>query len=275
MLLRTNEEVCVAGAAAESGRSVTSKVTAILMVFRHGGAYSLTELARLAGLPVSTTHRLVGELTSRRLLERTDDGGYRIGLALRMIGPGSCEVPALLDRARDVMADLALATGTPVRLGVLRALQVAYAQAHPGVAPPTCYCGTLLPPHATALGRALLAFSPAEVVDAVVAAGLPPAGAGTPTTPERLRRSLGVTRLTRTAVSHGEPKPGAAAVAMPVFGAGGQVLAALEIALADRAGMARARGALVVATGSLSRQLALGRLAPPAACVEPPSAATG
>jgi IclR helix-turn-helix domain len=55
-----------AGGAAESGRSVTSKVTAILMVFSRGSAYSLTELAQPTGLPVSTTHRLAGELAARR-----------------------------------------------------------------------------------------------------------------------------------------------------------------------------------------------------------------
>ena len=42
----------MAGNSTDPGRSVTSKVTAILMVFSHGGAYSLTELAQLAGLPV-------------------------------------------------------------------------------------------------------------------------------------------------------------------------------------------------------------------------------
>ena len=76
----------MAGGAIESGRSVASRVAAILMAFRSGGTHSLTELAGLAGLPVSTTHRLVGELVSRRVLERTEAGGYRVGLPLRMIG---------------------------------------------------------------------------------------------------------------------------------------------------------------------------------------------
>ena len=263
----------MAGGALESGRSVTSKVTAILMVFRSGSDYSLTELARLTGLPISTTHRLVGELASRRLLERTEDGGYRIGLPLRIIGAGGCEGPPLLVPAREVMADLAAATGTAVRLGVLRGLRVAYSQARPGAAPPPAFSATLLPAHATALGRALLAFSPPAVVDAVVAAGLPSVGLSTPHTPERLRRSLAVTRLTRLAVSHGEPRRGPAAVAMPVFGAGGEVLAAIELVVANpRTDLPKARAALVVATGSLSRQLATMRVEAPGAT---PGAATG
>jgi DNA-binding IclR family transcriptional regulator len=144
-----------------------------------------------------------------------------------------------------------------VRLGVLRGVRVAYAQTRPGAVPPSVFGATLLPAHATALGRALLAFSPAAVVDAVVAAGLPSVGTSTRTTPERLRRSLAITRLTRIVVQNGEPRRGQTVVAMPVFGAGGEVLAALELVLANpRAELAKARAALVVATGSLSRQLA-------------------
>ncbi len=247
----------MAGGAAESGRSVTSKVTAILVVFQSGGAYTLTELARLAGLPISTTHRLVGELTSRRLLERTQDGAYRVGLPLRMIGLGHGPVPQLLERAADLMADLANATGTAVRLGVLDGLRVVYAEARPGAAPPTSYTGVLLPAHATALGRALLAFCPAGLVDEIVAAGQAGAGRGPISNPEALRRSLAIIRVTHVAMVLGEPAPDAAAVAMPVFGGGGEVLASLELTVADRrANLARARIALGVAVGSLSRQLA-------------------
>jgi IclR family acetate operon transcriptional repressor len=78
----------VAGGATEQGRSVASRVTAILMAFRSGGTHSLTELAGLGGLPISTTHRLVGELVARQVLERTDEGSYRVGLPLRMLGGG-------------------------------------------------------------------------------------------------------------------------------------------------------------------------------------------
>ena len=76
----------MAGGSLESGRSVTSKVTAIILACSTGRSFSLTELARAVDLPMSTTHRLVGELVVRRVLERNADGDYRIGLPLRMIG---------------------------------------------------------------------------------------------------------------------------------------------------------------------------------------------
>ena len=48
---------------AEAGRSVTSKITSILLTFTRGNEHSLTEIARLAGLPISTAHRLIAELS--------------------------------------------------------------------------------------------------------------------------------------------------------------------------------------------------------------------
>jgi predicted transcriptional regulator len=63
ILVRTDVEDVVAGGSAESGRSVASRVTAILLAFHSGGTHSLTEIARLTGLPVSTTHRLLSELS--------------------------------------------------------------------------------------------------------------------------------------------------------------------------------------------------------------------
>src|ERR1700752_4935762 len=50
----TDEECRMAGNSTDPGRSVTSKVTAILMVFADGDVHSLTENAAYADLPTST-----------------------------------------------------------------------------------------------------------------------------------------------------------------------------------------------------------------------------
>ncbi len=246
----------MAGGAIESGRSVVSRVAAILMAFRNGGTHSLTELARLAGLPISTTHRLVGDLVSRRVLERTEDGAYRVGLPLRMIGglamPSS---PPLLEQALVVIADVAAVTGTAVRVGVLDSSRAVVAVTGAGRTPADGFADDPIPAHASALGRVLLAFSPAEVVDEVIAAARATAG-DTPFSPDRLRRLLSTTRLTRVAV-HRDARGGRCQVAVPVFGTGGVLLAGLEATVRDpAAGFEQARGALLVAAGSLSRQLA-------------------
>jgi DNA-binding IclR family transcriptional regulator len=250
----------MAGNSTDLGRSVISKVTAILMTFTSGNAHSLTEIARLAGLPISTAHRLASELAAWRILERTEDGCYRIGLPLRMIGTQTRYSPSLAERAPAVMDDLSAATRTDVRLGVLHDLEVAYIEKLVGHRPVSTFTpAATLPPHATALGKALLAFVSPRIVELLLANGLKSYTPYTITTPERLRRSLAVTRLTRIAVSRWELELGVSAVAMPVFGPGGTVAAGLEMQLRDlRHDFPAIKAALMVASRSLSRELATG-----------------
>lgn len=248
----------MAGNSTESGRSVTSKITSILMTFTEGSVHSLTEIARLAGLPVSTAHRLTAELASWRLLERTDDGHYRVGLPLRMLGADGAVAPSVAERAPWVLDDLAAATRSRARLGVLAGLDVAYIEKNPGHRPVSTFCtAATLPAHPTALGRALLAFSGQDVVEATLARGLRPYTPHTVTAPDRFRRALGVTRLTRVAVTRWELEPGVCGVAMPVFGPGGDVVAAIELSVADLGReLQSVVAALSVAVRSLSRELA-------------------
>ena len=79
--IRGDGRPTMAGNAVESGRTVTSKVTAILMAFADGTEWSLSELARMTNIPLTTTHRLVTELVAAQLLERSPEG-YRVGPAL-------------------------------------------------------------------------------------------------------------------------------------------------------------------------------------------------
>ena len=81
----------MAGNSTDAGRSVSSKVTAISMVFADGDVHTLTEIAASADLLTSTAHRLASELVARRLLERTEEPSYRIGLPLRIIASEYCE----------------------------------------------------------------------------------------------------------------------------------------------------------------------------------------
>ena len=248
----------MAGNSTESGRSVTSKITSILMTFTQGSVHSLTEIARLAGLPVSTTHRLTAELASWRLLERTECGHYRVGLPLRMIGAGGVTAPSVAERAPWVLEDLAAATRSRARLGVLAGTQVAYIEKQPGHRPVSSFCPmAMLPAHPLALGRALLAFSSVDAVDSVIAGGLRAYTRHTITAADRFRRALTVTRLTRVAVTRWEFEHGVSGVAMPVFGPGGDVVAAIELAAADLGReLPSMTAALAVASRSLSRELA-------------------
>jgi DNA-binding IclR family transcriptional regulator len=187
---------------------VTSKITSILLTFTEGGEHSLTEIARLAGLPISTAHRLTAELTSSGLLARTPNGGYRAGPQLRAIStvPDCC--PTLRERAPSLLEDLAAATHSRARFGILQELEVAYIEKQPGHRPVTGFTpAATLPAHPTALGRALLAFAPPGIVELTIMRGLRRYTRHTLTSPTRFRHALAATRRTHVAVTRYDSNP--------------------------------------------------------------------
>ena len=245
----------------DPGRSVTSKVTAILLAFEQGDTFSLTEIARLTNLPISTAHRLTNELVACELLDRPNDGHFRVGAHLRGIAGNARSVPPTFhDRARRVMEDLAAATGRcEIRLGMLADLQLTYLEKGPGNGPIRLGpdSGTM-PLHATALGRALLAFAPQPLVSAVLTRGLSAYTPCTCTSADQLRHALAVIRLTRVAVCRHEYDPQVSSVAVPIFRAGGSVVAALELSARDGSDLRMIQPPLVVAGRSLTRDLQTG-----------------
>src|ERR1700753_1915132 len=90
----------MAGNSTEPGRSVTSKVVAILLTFHDGGEHYLTEIALLTSLRISTTHGVVTELAGWGVLERTDESQFRAGSPIRAIGGRAAYSPAIVESAR-------------------------------------------------------------------------------------------------------------------------------------------------------------------------------
>lgn len=253
----------MAGNSAEPGRSVTSKVVAILLAFHDGDEHSLTEIARLTCLPVSTAHRLVTELAGWGVLERTEESTFRVGLPIKAMASRGSYTPAIIESARRVLEDLVSAARTGAWLGILSDNRVAYIEKRRDHSPVSTFGQTpRLPAHATALGKALLAFSPDDVVDTIIGRGLKAYTPNTLTDPERLRRCLASIRLTRVAISRWELEPGQSAVAVPVFGVGGTAVAALGLSAPNlRADLPMVSSVLTVAARSLSRELATSRRA--------------
>ena len=232
----------MAGNSAEPGRSVTSKVVAILLTFHDGNEHSLTEIARLTCLPVSTAHRLVTELAGWGVLERTDESMFRIGLPIKAISSRRTYTPAILESARRVLEDLVTAARAGARLGVLTGTDVAYIEKRCDHSPVTTFAQTSrLPAHATALGKALLAFSSADILNRVIGGGLKCYTPNTVTDPDRLNfeRGLGIP-LIRTLVDTVEfrSSPLGTTVRMVIFGgpadeAGDDTVQILRSVLAD------------------------------------------
>jgi DNA-binding IclR family transcriptional regulator len=245
----------MAGNSTEPGQSVTSRVAAVLLAFSDSNEYSLTEIARLTGLPVSTAHRLAVELAATDLLERDGSGRYRVARSLRRLATTAWREPTLAERGPCVLDDLCAVTHRTVRLGVLSGTTVKYIEKRPHHPVTGFSSGARLPAHATALGKALLAFSPTRVTDRLIVKGLPGFTRNTITAPDRLRHNLAAIRRVGTAVSVGELENGRNAVAMPVF-SDDKAVAALELQVRELPVDRRAlTAALMMACGSLAREL--------------------
>src|SRR6476469_9279106 len=116
----------MAGNSTEPGQSVTSRIAAILLAFTDSNVHSLTEIARLTRLPVSTAHRLAVELAATDFLERDESGRYRVAPTLRQLGASEWRPPTLSERGPFVLDDLVAATHRTGRLGVLSGTVVNY-----------------------------------------------------------------------------------------------------------------------------------------------------
>ena len=148
--------------ARQRGRSVTSKVVAILDAFSADTPrLSLQGLAERTGLPQSTTYRLACELVEWGGLER-GSGGYQIGLRLWEIGELARRGEQLRDIAVPFMQDLYDATRENVHLAVLDGHEALYIEKITGRRATRVVTrrGGRLPLHATGVGKVLLAYAP-------------------------------------------------------------------------------------------------------------------
>src|SRR3954468_13803161 len=104
----------MAGRTTTPGRSVTSRALGILDAFRSGAPrLTLTEIAERSGTPLTTTHRLLSELTDRGALNRRSDGRYEVGRKLWDLGLLAPVVPILEVAARGIGRE-------PTRTGAFR-----------------------------------------------------------------------------------------------------------------------------------------------------------
>ncbi len=192
---------------------------------------TLSELSRRAGLPLSTTHRIVGELTSRGALERDAEGRYRVGLWLWEVASLAPHGMGLRATAMPFLEDLYEATHENVQLAVLDGPEVVYLEriSARGAVNVLSRVGGRLPAHATGVGLVLLANAPAETQEQVLARPLKRYTAKTIDSPARLRRVLADVRRDGFAISDGQIELIALSVAAPVYGPEDTVVAAISI----------------------------------------------
>ncbi|MDR0489249.1 MAG: IclR family transcriptional regulator [Propionibacteriaceae bacterium] len=215
-----------------AGISGIARALAVLSSFQsRDKELSAAELARRVGFPRSTVYRLVGELTELGALEQTPDGHYRLGSKVMELGSQAQYQRGLCESASPFLSDLALATRQATHLAVLDHHDVVFLdRIRPTVlAQRWTRPGGRLPASVTGAGKAILAFSPPEITDAILARGLPRLTPHSIIDEEQLRHELAKVRQTGVAFSRQEHSVGISCIGAPIFGEKKRVLGAVSV----------------------------------------------
>jgi DNA-binding IclR family transcriptional regulator len=238
--------------------SVTRRALAVLDAFdAEHPALPLSELARRAGLPLSTAHRLVADLTAWGALERSSDGSYVVGRRLWDLGLLAPVSRQLRETALPFLQDLSAATGENAHLAVREGTSALYVERIAGRSAVRIVSrsGSRLPLHATGVGKVLLAHAEPEVVDDVLSR-LRRITPFTVVDPQVLRRQLLDVRRRGWALTGEEMSLGTASVAVPVTDGSGALVAALGVvAASSRRDLPRLVPALQVAARGVARSV--------------------
>ena len=211
--------------------SVLDRVTAVFDAFgEHGEGLGVSEIARRANLPKSTVSRIATDLVGQRFLDRDGNKLY-LGARLFELGQTVEKPRKLREAALPLMNDLRRATGRSVDLAVLDQTDVVLvAVVRAGNPPkPLGRVGARRPAQATAVGKAMLAFSANGVIEEVMRGGVDPRSPRTIGEPLELLRELAEIRKTRIATQRQECASGCASIASPVLGHGSVPLAAISV----------------------------------------------
>jgi IclR family transcriptional regulator, acetate operon repressor len=205
--------------------SVLDRIIAILEVVREShGSTTITQLALATGIPKSTVSRLVGDLTRRRYLARTD-GGVAIGLRLFELGARASTPRRLSVAALPVLAELFNATGEHLNVAVQEGHDMLSVISVRGrLRPAPSRAGVRVPSITTALGKAVLAFTEDESVLRGIMTGLEPQAR------KMLERELVGVRTCAVAIDRCETFPGVIGVASPILSVEHCPVAAISVA---------------------------------------------
>lgn len=199
----------------------------LTLVVESDGPISYTELVEESGLARSTTSRLLAALEGNHLLERDAAGAYRSGALFGLYAARHDPWSQVARLAQPVLDKVGAESGETVNLAIPRGdsvVQIAQADSS-YLLSARDWMQVSVPPHCSALGKVLYAYA-ALTVPASDLEQLTPRSLGTA---DALHRQLATIRRRGYAVTRGELEIGLDAVAAPVHGFDGDVIAALGV----------------------------------------------
>jgi len=252
--------------------AAVERAVALLGALAAGGDRGTNELARTTGLSASTVSRLLATLAAGGLVEHVPaTGRYRLGLRLLELGSAALAGTDLREVARPHLQALARATGETATLSAPaegQAVTVDFVQSAASVQS-VARLGRPSVAHATATGKVLLAFGAGELPSEP----LERFTARTTTTTAALAGAVAEARQRGYAEAAGEREEDLNAIAAPVRGRHGELVAILGLqgpaSRFGRGAMTAAVPALLERAAALSQALGLPTERPGAAPAAP------
>jgi DNA-binding IclR family transcriptional regulator len=212
---------------------VISKVLRILEALQGSSAgLGLKAICDLTGIHKSTAHRFLKHLERERYLIRTEAGAYLIGPRLSQMSMRGNHQATLQSVARPILWELWKSTQETVNLAVLDQGTVLYVDVieSPHEFRLSSRVGTRRSLHATALGKALAAFLPAEPRENILSTiTFQPATPNTIMNLLQFRQELDKVRGQGYAVDDEEAVQGARCVSAPILNSDREPIAAVSI----------------------------------------------
>jgi DNA-binding IclR family transcriptional regulator len=206
----------------------------ILLALQGARRLSLSDLAAQLGLPNSTVHGILQTLAAHGMVEQ-EPGSLRYMLGPAVLRLSSVYLDNLEFRSRTLKwsEELARRSGLSVRAGVLLLGEViiVHHEPRPDGSRQMPEVGFVMPAHASALGKALLAFRPDETTQLLTTNRLRSMTGETIVDPHALRDQLEQVSRTGIAAEHDEALLGESSLAAPVFDATGLAVGAVGVVI--------------------------------------------
>ncbi|MCW2814505.1 MAG: IclR family transcriptional regulator [Nocardioides sp.] len=208
--------------------SMIERMTLVMDAFDGASArLTLQEIVERSGLPRSTVHRILDQLVRLRWLDHRG-GDYGLGMRSLELGGLAVAHNTLREATAPLLHDLHTRTATTVHLHVLDRLDVVCldkVSGRGGTALPT-RVGGRTPAHATASGKAILAWTDPRQVEAMFRGKLVSRTPRTLPTMDALSQELAAVRgRGGLAYDREESTPGVVCVAAPLRGSARAVAA--------------------------------------------------
>lgn len=193
----------------------------------------MAEIAQGVNLPKTSVFRLLRTLESIEAVRRDDrDKRYRLGPKFDDYAKVS-STPRLVDRFLDDAGPLLRSLNETAQLGVLTGVDVTFVACIDSTKPVrlVCQVGRTLPAHASATGKAILAFGTPQQFATVVGTGLPALTERTITDPAVLAAELEQIRQLGYAIESEESTANLSCIAAPVWGDSAEVVGAVTLCI--------------------------------------------